>query len=54
MDNSQIGFLSVIALVIVLALIGGALVFAPHLLVLVMTIASLTYIAGTVLFTIGH
>ena len=54
MDNLRISLLSLVALVIALGAIGVSLVFAPHLTVLVATIASLTYIGGMVFMTIGR
>jgi hypothetical protein len=54
MDNLRISLLAVVGLVIALGLIGGAVVFAPHLLVLAATVAALAYIAGMVFMTLGR
>jgi len=53
MENLRITLLSLVALVVVLGLLGGTLVFAPHLVVLAATVASLTYIGGMVFMTLG-
>ena len=54
MDNLRTSLLSLVALVVALGLIGGSLVFAPHLTVLAATVASLSYIAGMVFMTVGR
>lgn len=54
MDNLRISLLSVVGLVIALGLIGASAVFAPHLLVLAATVASLAYIGGMVFMTLGR
>jgi len=54
MDNLKISLISLVALVVALGLIGGTLVFAPHFTVLAATIASLSYIAGMVVMTLGR
>ncbi|HYH39134.1 MAG TPA: hypothetical protein VD860_12990 [Azospirillum sp.] len=53
MENLRTTLLSVVALLIVLGLIGASVVFAPHLLVLVMSLAAMTYIGGMVFLTLG-
>lgn len=53
MENLRITLLAAVALVIVLGLLGASAVFAPHLLVLVMSLAAMTYIGGMVLLTLG-
>ncbi|WP_448191394.1 hypothetical protein [Azospirillum sp. sgz301742] len=52
MENLSTSLLAVVALVIALGLIGAAVVFAPHILVLVATVAALSYIAGMVIMTV--
>ena len=54
MDNLRTSLLSVVALVVALGLIGGTLVVAPHFVVLAATVASLAYIGGMVLMTLGR
>ncbi len=54
MENLRTSLLSLVALVVALGLIGGSLVFAPHLTVLAATVASLSYIAGMVFMTVGR
>ncbi|WP_431854799.1 hypothetical protein [Azospirillum sp.] len=53
MENLRTTLLSAVALVIVLALLGTSVVVAPHLLVLVMSLAAMTYIGGMVFLTLG-
>ena len=52
MENLSVTLFALVVLVIVLALLGGAVVFAPHLLVLVFSGLAMSYIAGMVIMTI--
>ena len=53
MEDLRTTLLSALALVVVLALLGASAVLAPHLLVLVMALAAMTYIGGMVFMTLG-
>lgn len=54
MENPRVTLLSLVALVLALGFIGGTVAVAPHVTVLVATIAALTYIGGIVYFTVGR
>lgn len=53
MEDLRTTLLALVALVVVLGLLGTSVVFAPHILVLVMALAAMSYIAGMVVMTLG-
>lgn len=53
MEDLRTTLLAAVALVAVLALLGTSVVVAPHVLVLVMALAAMSYIGGMVFMTLG-